>query len=70
MIEINKKVRWILKKWLGVTTDEVFGGWRDCVEVSKKHLRKAMREKMREERLRYEDEMATYKLKQLEVSLC
>jgi len=65
----NKKVRWIMKSWLGVTNDEVFKCWRDCVEVSKKQRRRKQRENSIEERLRYEDEMATYESKKLEASI-
>ena len=64
----NKKVQWIMKSWMGFTTDEVFGGWRYCVEVSKKQHRKEQRQKSREKRLRYEDELATYEFKKMEAS--
>ena len=66
-MERNKKVVEVMKRWLGVTTEEVFWGWRNRVEASKKRERKERRKKMREERLQYEDNMAAYKLKKTEV---
>lgn len=63
----NQTVRWIMKNWLGVTTDDVFRGWRDCVEASKKQKRIEQRKQLRGERLRYEDHMATYEFTKLEV---
>ena len=68
VMDANKKVRWIMQNWLGVTTDEVFQGWRDCVDLKKKLQRREHRKELIEERLRNEDEMATYELNKLEVT--
>jgi len=42
VMDANKKVRWIMQSWLGVTTDDVFRGWRDCVELKKTSMGKAV----------------------------
>jgi hypothetical protein len=62
-----EKSRGVMKKWVGVSMEEVFNCWRNCAGLSKKFLRKEHRERARDERLRYEDELAAYKLKKLEL---
>ena len=62
-----EKIREVRKNWVGVSTEEVFNCWRDCAGLSKKILRKEHRERVRDERLRYEDELATYELEKLEL---
>lgn len=62
-----EKSRGVMKKWVGVSMEEVFNCWRNCAGLSKKILRKEHRERARDERLRYEDELAAYKLKKLEL---
>ncbi|KAL9182757.1 hypothetical protein ACHAXT_004036 [Thalassiosira profunda] len=66
VLEGNRTVRWIMKSWLGVTTDQVFQCWRNIVEQSKRADRREARRRLREERLRYEDAMAAYNLEQIE----
>ena len=69
MTDENKKVRRIMKSWMGLSTDDSFKAWRKCVKVKKKRNRREERAKLREERLRYEDQVAKYELSKVEVNV-
>ena len=68
VVERNSKVRDIMQNWQGVTIDEVFKCWRQNVESSKRLQRREKRQVLRDERLHYEDKLATFELQKLEVS--
>ena len=68
VVEMNSKVRDIMQNWQGVTIDEVFKCWRQNVESSKQLQRREKRQVLRDERLHYEDKLATFELQKLEVS--
>lgn len=68
VIEGNNKVRWIIKNWMGLSTNDAFRGWRECVAASRKRKRMEQRAQMKEERLRFEDELARYEMERIEVS--
>ena len=68
VVERNSKVRDIMQNWQGVTIDEVFKCWRQNVESSKQLQRREKRQVLRDERLHYEDKLATFELQKLEVS--
>lgn len=69
VVERNSKVRDIMQNWQGVTIDEVFKCWRQDVESSKQLQRREKRQVLRDERLQYEDNLATFELQKLEVCL-
>jgi hypothetical protein len=62
-----EKTREVMKNWVGVSTEEIFNCWRGCAGLSRKILRKEHRERGRDARLRYEDELAAYELEKLEL---
>jgi len=66
--EENAKVRRIMKKWVGNSASDTFRSWRDLVQASKKQRRGKARARLREERRKYENDVAAYELKTLEVS--
>lgn len=68
VMERNSKVQQITEHWRGVTTSEVFAGWKACITSAKKLQRRKNRQMIREERMKYEDDRAEYELKKLEVS--
>ena len=69
VLERNLKVQLIMKKWDGVSSDQVFQGWRGLIESSKRLDRRAHRQRLKDERLQYEDQLATYEINKLEVSV-
>lgn len=68
VMERNSKIQQITEHWRGVTTSEVFAGWKACITSAKKLQRRKNRQMIREERMKYEDDRAEYELKKLEVS--
>jgi len=66
--EENDKVRTIMKKWVGNGACDIFWGWRDLVQASKKHRRNLARAMLREDRRHYENDVAAYQLKTLELT--
>ena len=67
--EENDAVRRIMKKWVGNSISDTFQGWRDVVQGSKKKRRGKARAKLREERRSYENNVALFELRTLEVRL-
>ena len=67
VIDGNLTVRWIMKNWMCFGLEEVFQAWRECVEKSKQLQRRQERMKLRETRLKYEDQCAEYEMKRQEV---
>ena len=68
VLERNLKVQLIMKKWDGVSSDQVFQGWRGLIESSKRLERRKNRQRLKDERLQYEDKLAEYEINKLEVS--
>ena len=68
VVDGHAKSRHVMKKWIGVSTQDVFHVWKKCVDRSKKILRKEQRRTLRDIRLRFEDEVAAYELKLSELS--
>eukprot|EP00985_Skeletonema_marinoi_P009105 scaffold4200_cov81-Skeletonema_marinoi.AAC.1 len=57
-----------MKKWVGNGVCDIFQGWRDLVQDSKKHRRNLARAMLREDRRHYENDVAAYQLKTLELT--
>ena len=68
VVDGHTKSRHVMKKWVGVSTQDVFHVWKKCVDRSKKILRKEQRRTLRDIRLRFEDEVAAYEMKLSELS--
>jgi len=69
VLERNLKVQLIMKKWDGVSSDQVFQNWRGLIESSKRLERRKNRQRLKDERLQYEDKLAEYEINKLEVSI-
>ena len=65
--EENDKVRRIMKKWIGNGVSDIFQGWRDLLQSSKKHRRGLARDLLRKDRRAYENDVAAFELGDLEV---
>lgn len=65
--EENDKVRRIMKKWIGNGVSDIFQGWRDLLQISKKQRRGLARDLLREDRRAYESNVAAFELVNLEV---
>ncbi len=70
VLEDNRKIVWILKSWMGLGVDDAFRGWRQCVKKSKQRRRREDKLKLKQLRLDYEESVAKYEQKMLEVSSC
>jgi len=68
VVDGHTKSRHVMKKWIGVSTQDVFIVWKKCVDRSKEIQRKEQRRTLRDIRLRFEDEVAAYELKLSELS--
>ena len=68
VLERNLKVQLIMKKWDGVSSDQVFQSWRGLIESSKRLERRKNRQRLKDERLQYEDKLAEYEINKIEVS--
>jgi len=69
VLERNLKVQLIMKKWDGVSSDQVFQGWRGLIKSSKRLEKRKNRQRLKDERLQYEDQLAEYEINKLEVSI-
>ena len=63
----NEHVKRMMKKWVGNTVEDIFGGWRKLVRLSSKQRRQKARARLREERRHYENDIAAYEMKNLQV---
>ncbi len=63
----NKHVKRFAKKWVGNTVEDIFDGWRKLVRLSSKQRRQKARARLCEERRIYENDIAAYELKNLQV---
>ncbi|KAL7470558.1 hypothetical protein ACHAXS_010818 [Conticribra weissflogii] len=66
VLEDNRKIVWILKSWMGLSVDDAFRGWRQCVKKSKQRRRREDKLKLKQLRLDYEESVAKYEQKMLE----
>jgi len=66
VLEDNRKIRWIMKSWMGLSVDDAFRGWLRCVKKTKQRKRQEDRSKLKQLRLSYEESVAKYEQKKLE----
>ena len=67
IIEENEHVKRFAKKWVGNTVEDIFEGWRKLVHLSSKQRRQKARTRLREERRIFENDIAAYEMKNLQV---
>lgn len=63
----NEHVKRFAKKWVGNTVEDIFDGWRKLVRLSSKQRRQKARDRLREERRIYENDIAAFEMKNLQV---
>ena len=68
VLDRNKRIEWILRSWMGLSLFDAFEGWRYSVELANSQRRREQRKELKEERLRYEDELAQYEYDKIDVS--
>ena len=64
----NEHVKRFAKKWVGNTVEDIFEGWRKLVRLSSKQRRQKARARLREERRIYENDIAAYEMKNLQLT--
>eukprot|EP00563_Minutocellus_polymorphus_P000873 CAMPEP_0181032162 /NCGR_PEP_ID=MMETSP1070-20121207/6600_1 /TAXON_ID=265543 /ORGANISM="Minutocellus polymorphus, Strain NH13" /LENGTH=952 /DNA_ID=CAMNT_0023109551 /DNA_START=396 /DNA_END=3254 /DNA_ORIENTATION=+ len=56
--ETNRKIKTILKSWVGVNTEEAFDVWREAIREAKRGKRRDIKAQLRADRLKYESDLA------------
>ena len=56
--ETNRKMKMVLKSWIGMNTEEAFDGWREAIRDAKRGKRKDIKAQMIADRLKYNSDLA------------
>jgi hypothetical protein len=56
--ETNRKMKTVLKSWIGMNTEEAFYGWREAIREAKRGKRRDVKAQRTADRLKYESDLA------------